>query len=220
MEFDKTTRTYMHNGKPVSRRELRKVLEKLLDATKTKTGKIAAKLDKGLISNVEFEIEMREALKSAHIVAATIGRGGRKAMTAKDWERAGAKIEWQNGYLAKFAKKLGKGILSKAATESRAKAYVSAVYVSYADSVKEVREEWKELTGKEPMVRLVQSSKEGCEECNSDAAEGWMPESEMAPLFSRICGDFCLCEIEWDDDDGSSPDFTEAAVNLVFGVSE
>ena len=70
--------------------------------------------------------------------------------------------------------------------------------------MKEVREEWKAAgyVSKEPQVRLVQSSQEGCVECNSDAAEGWVNESDCKELFSRLCGDWCLCEIEWQDDEG------------------
>lgn len=202
--YNTATRQYVTPSGPRSRREVRGLLEKLLDHTKEQAKGLTGRYDDGEISISEFEAGMRNLLKSSHLVSASIGRGGRERMTAKDWGRVGNKIRWQFGYLSKFARRLANG-MSKSMSESRAASYSAAIYTSYADSVAETRSEWKDAgynQGKEPQVRLVQSSKEGCDECNNDAAEGWMDESALNPLFSRICGDFCLCEIEWQDDEG------------------
>lgn len=202
--YNIATRQYLTSSGIRSRREVRELLEKLLDHTKGSARTLATQYDDGEISITEFEAGMRSLLKSSHLVSASIGRGGRARMTAKDWGRVGNKIRWQFGYLSKFARRLANG-MSKSMSESRAASYSAAIYTSYADSVAETRSEWKDAgynQGKDPQVRLVQASQEGCVECNSDAAEGWMDESSLAPLFSRICGDFCLCEIEWQDDEG------------------
>lgn len=203
--YNIATRQYITSSGARSRREVRELLEKLLDHTKGSARTLATQYDDGEISITEFEAGMRSLLKSSHLVSASIGRGGRSRMTAKDWGRVGNKIRWQNGYLKRFARRLANG-MSKSMSESRAASYSAAIYTSYADSVAETRSEWKDAGyGKdgEELVRLVTDSAESCAECAADEAEGWVPESELSPLFSRICGDWCRCEILWKSDEGS-----------------
>ena len=81
---------------------------------------------------------------------------------------------------------------------SRAAKYASAVFITFSNALQEAQTEG--ANEKEMLCRLVQNSKEGCPECNADAAAGWMPVSEMGEIGSRECGDFCLCEIEFEDE--------------------
>ncbi len=201
-DFDKQKRAYFDGTEYVSRVALRELIDKLLDHTKREATRIAQRFDAGDITAAEFELLMRELLRDAHVVSGTVGRGGRERMSFSDWGKIGNKIRSQYEYLAKFRAKLERGALSKAATVSRARSYIGAVYTSFADGVATAYEEAKAsgFVPKGDMVRLVQNSKEGCEECNNDAAEGWIPEADMSPLFTRICGDYCLCELEWKSD--------------------
>lgn len=201
-EFDKSKRAYLSADGYVKRAETRAVLDKLLEHFRNDAGKLAVRVSRGELTADQFEQSMRELLEHSHIIAGTVGKGGREQMRSSDWERINNKVEWQAGYLGKFARRVAKGTLSEAAIKSRAKTYSSGVYVSYADSVAESYREWREAGNapQEDEVRLVQSSKEGCNECTADAAAGWMPISEMGEIGSRECGDWCLCEIEWKSD--------------------
>ncbi len=206
-DYDESQRSYrdQQTEKYLSRRALRTLINKLTKFTKKEATRIAARFDAGSITAEEFNLEMRELLKDAHIVAATIGRGGRERMTVADWGRVGEKLRWQYGYLDNFTRKLGRGTLKIANTENRARQYVSSVYVSYARSLQAAEKEFIDRGGdtnpeREMLCRLVQNSKEGCEECTADAEAGWMPVSEMGEIGTRICGDFCLCEIEFEDE--------------------
>ncbi len=197
-EYDSTKGLYKDGEQYVSRKEVRARLDGVLESLKVKAGQYARKYNDGEWAAKQFGDAMRELLESAHIAAGVLGRGGRESMQAKDWQRIEEKITWQNGFLRRYVDRLSRGSI-QAASESRTKSYVEAVYVSYADSVAEARTE-VDTKGEEPLVMLVQSSREGCSECNDDAGE-WVPESELKPLFSRICGDWCACEILWQSEE-------------------
>lgn len=77
-----------------------------------------------------------------------------------------------------------------------------------------------EQTASGVMARLITNSQESCPDCAADEADGWVPIEEMKEIGSRECQWFCKCDIEFSDDDGTMPDFTEAAVNLVFGIGD
>lgn len=205
-DYVKTERRYRFNGRPVTRLEVRREIDKLTKFVQQQGASIADRYHSGDISIIEFEIEMRELLKAGHIVAASVGRGGRQQMTQSDWGRVGNKIKWQNDYLAKFARKLATGRLDKAYSVNRARAYASAIFVSYQNARMEAQTETVDGSGggrdsdKEMLCQLVTNSEEGCVECAADEAEGWMPVSDMAEIGSRICGDWCRCEIEFSDE--------------------
>jgi hypothetical protein len=210
-DFDEKRKRFRDkDGRLVSRREVRPLIQKLTDTVAKDAAKIATRYSNGKINLTQFEIEMRELLKSGHIVAASVGRGGRERMTASDWGKVGAKIKWQNGYLAKFARKIGQGKIAKIATASRARSYASSLYISYSTALQTAHSEFigsgrDAESEREMLCYLEQNSEEGCVECTADAAAGPMPVSEMGELGSRICGDFCKCEIIFEDEPEYKP---------------
>lgn len=205
-DYDLSKRAFRSpSGKYVSRRETRVLIDKLSDFVRKQSGLIAKRFDNGEINASQFNVEMRELLKAGHIVASTVGRGGRSQMTVSDWGRVGRKIRWQYQYLDKFTRKLENGKLKIANTGYRAKQYVNAIYISYANSYSVAQQDFIDRGGDnnpqvEMLCRLVQNSQEGCVECSADAEDGWMPVSEMGEIGSRICQDFCLCEIIFEDE--------------------
>lgn len=198
------------SGKLVSRREVRALIDKLTTFVRKDAARIARRFDAGKITAAEFNGQMRELLKAGHIVASTVGRGGRDRMTAKDWGEVGRKIKWQYGYLDKFTRKLSAGTLKTANTVSRAKLYADSIYISYAKTFQVTQTEFIEGGGNinpegEMLCYLEQNSEEGCAECTADAGEGPMPVSEMKELGERECGDWCKCEIIFDDEPEYKP---------------
>ena len=186
------------DGRLISRVELRGLIDKLSSFVVRRSKNIATRFDAGKITAAQFNAEMRELLKAGHIVAASVGRGGKAQMTAKDWGKVGAKIRWQYGYLDKFARKLERGAIAN--TANRARQYVNAIYVSYATALQETVKELGPVKGEDIKVRLITNSREGCIECENDEAEGWMAVDDMAEIGTRLCGDFCLCFLEFSDD--------------------
>lgn len=194
-------KAFYTGGKKVSRQAVRKEINALTGHVSKESARIAGRLREGTIRLPEFELQMRELLKSAHIVASSVGKGGRALMTQADWGRVGAKIKWQYGYLQKFARKIERGGISEAALSARAKSYASSIFVSFSNTFQEAQTDFVE-GGKNPLLaRLVTNSKEGCVECEADAAEGWVSIDDVSPIGSRLCGDFCLCDLEFSDDE-------------------
>jgi hypothetical protein len=210
-DFDEKRKRFRDkDGRLVSRREVRPLIDKLTNTVAKDAAKIANRYQSGQINLAQFEIEMRELLKSGHIIASSVGRGGRERMTLSDWAKVGNKIKWQNQYLSRFARKIGQGKIAKIATASRARSYASSIYISYANAFQTAQTEFVAGGGdinpeREMLCYLEQNSEEGCVECTADAAAGPMPVSEMGELGSRICGDFCKCEIIFEDEPEYKP---------------
>lgn len=218
IKYNPKTKRYEQDGNPIEPAALVRLIHKLTDKMKGYAVDLTKRLKSGSITLREWRAQMMELLQNGHITAATIGRGGADRMTPKDWQKVENKVTWQGQYLKRFGKLTLAGALNDSVLERRAKSYADPVYTTYANAFQESQTEGKK---EGVLARLITNSTEGCSECAADEAAGWMPIDEMGEIGSRICGDFCKCQIEFsDDDDGSSPDFTEAAVNLVFGVSE
>ena len=146
------------------------------------------------MSREQWQEAMQSLLTSAHIIAASVGKGGRDNVT--DWSKVEKKIDWQAGFLGAFGAAVVAGSVSAARAAQRAASYADAAYVTFSNA----DVERKAGGEREMLCRLVQNSQEGCSECQSDAAEGWMPVSDMAELGSRECGDWCKCYIEFEDE--------------------
>ena len=210
--YDPTKKLFVNPQGYISRDAVRAEIDKLIKYTQKRARRLARAFEEtGDI--ITFEQEMRDLLKSAHIVAASVGRGGRARMTARDWGKVGAKIKWQYSYLSKLAAKVAKGAV-QAMSEYRAASYASAIYISYA-TTQQVEDEPVDDDGVK--ARLIINSREGCSECAADAARGWMPIKQMKRIGSRLCGDFCRCFLEFSDGPLDVPDVTGIAMRVVFG---
>lgn len=193
--YDDTRKQFKREGRWVSRASARRELDKLTERFKRDAVRIGERYARGG-SLIEFEAAMRDLLKSAHVVASSVGRGGLVRMNQSDWGKVGNRLKREYGYLSKFVRRLEKGKIPKAITPNRAKRYANSVIMSYHETVH--KEATKDSVS-EIKVRLVQNSKEGCEECAADAARGWVNVEDMDELGTRICGNFCLCDLEFSD---------------------
>jgi hypothetical protein len=193
--YNEQTKQFERDGEVIETAAILLLIDKLLGATKREAKRISAKLDAGTITLEQWRESMATLLRNAHIVAASVGRGGVDRMTSADWQKVNKKVQWQYGYLALFAKAIAAGVVVNIG--ARAAKYASAVFVSYSSAFRESQIESK--TDK-MLCRLVTNSKEGCSECADDEAAGWMPVDEMSEIGSRICGDYCLCQIEFEDE--------------------
>jgi hypothetical protein len=194
------------SGRTRSRAEMRAEVDKLTEYVKRQSKLLAEQAQEGAITAKEFELSMRELLKSGHIIASSVGRGGRARMTSTDWARVGRKIEWQNGYLKKFSKLIARDLLSGPASSNRVQMYASALHVSYYNSVYVEQGDRPtdvplDANGKELLVRRELNAQESCGDCVEYAGMGFMPLDEMPELGSLECGDFCKCDLIFSDDE-------------------
>lgn len=145
----------------------------------------------GKINLAEFTVQMAELIKSANILTASVGKGGYKRMTTKDWGRVGAKTRQQYAYINNFVRQIEQGKLSGIQIENRASLYAKQSRAGFFKTEMETA-----IDAGLTEARRTQNSREGCVECN--AYDGvWLPIEEMPPIGELICGQFCLCFVEY-----------------------
>lgn len=194
------------SGTPVSQLAVRGEVDKLIRYVGNESQKLANKLLQSRITLAQFETQTSQLLMAGHITAASIGRGGITRMSQSDWSEVGAKIAWQNDYLGRFSKRIAAGTVSPKMTTYRAGLYADALYTSFSKTFFKEHSEIPE--GQNPeRCKLKTNSLEGCRECANDEARGWISVADMKPIGSRICGDFCKCDIIFENDDEPIPDF-------------
>lgn len=211
--YNPKTKHYEQDGKRISPARITALIGKLIDRSKVEAKRITKRYADGAITYEKWYEAMVSLIESAQIVAASVGRGGRELV--ENWGKVASRVAWQQDFLPRFGRDIASDKLSEAQTANRAGMYADASYVTYQNEAMDAQKD-----GSGVMARLITNSAEGCSECAADEAEGWMPLDEMTPIGERICQAFCRCSLEFSDSEGDGTDFTEAAVNLVFGVSE
>lgn len=198
IRFNVKTRRYEQDGTPLPSSLIRERVDALTKKVQSRARRLSAQLNSGDINVDQWHDAMRELLSAAHLAAAAVGKGGMKRLRASDIGRVNRKLEWQFKFLDKFRKaiKIGKFVTNPARIVARSASYASAVYVTFATT----KFDEEKAAKTEMQCRLVINSEEGCEECAADADAGWMPVSDMDEIGSRICGDFCRCLIEFEDE--------------------
>ena len=193
MIFDRKTNQFRAaNGRFIRREAIRAEIEKAVDVVGRKAETIAKDLNAGKINLPEFQIRMKENLKSAHILSASVSKGGYRSMSPSDWSKVGNELKKQYAYLNKYARDIELGRVSPVQIENRAKSYSNAIRAVYANGEKEA---FKSI-GKTEARRALHSL-ESCSECASWAAKGWVGIDEIAPLGSLICKIWCRCSLEY-----------------------
>lgn len=137
-EFSRGARRYrdLRTGRFLPNRTIIELRNGLAENRAEAISNLADTLVDGGMSVQRWELEMREAVKLAHVTEYTFGRGGRRAMSSEDWGRLGQQIREQYVYLHNFAQDVqagrytnADGDTSLAAVRARAALYgESAVY--------------------------------------------------------------------------------------------
>lgn len=182
----------MPDGKFVSKKQIRASVDKTVEILRLDMRGLGKQLAMNKITLPEFQIQMRDKLKTAHSLTASIGRGGRKQMTNSDWATVGNNLKKQYGYLNKFALGLENGTISTASIESRAAAYAMSIREPFYKQQTKA----EKLSGR-TKCRRVLHAKESCSECASWAGRGFVEIDEQPDIGELICGNFCRCEIEY-----------------------
>jgi len=193
-DYSSKTRSY----KGVSREQVQAAIDALTDHVGKQAAIIAKRYESGVINLPQFEIDMRALLKSGHIVAASVGKGGRARMTQSDWGALGNRIKSEYAYLGKFSRSIAAGRISKILTSRRAALYSAAIRITfhqqYAKEQKAIRD------GEQEKVRRTLNAAESCIECVYYAGLGFIPLDEMPELGTLECGPFCRCHLEFENE--------------------
>lgn len=93
----------------------------------------------GDMTSLEFTLALQDELKSTFLQTHILGRGGREAMTAKDYGQVGSALKPQYARIAEFKRALDADELSPAQIHARAQSYFSAAYAGYEQGNAEAR---------------------------------------------------------------------------------
>jgi hypothetical protein len=107
--YDPRVGRYRVRGGFVSKAYVLQTLERQIEATRGAMRADAEGLQAGRLSLVEWELAMRRHVKSAHLLAASLERGGFAQMTRADLGWTGQRVRRQFEYLRNFAREIESG---------------------------------------------------------------------------------------------------------------
>lgn len=161
-------------------------IDSLTQTFRREARKLAKRYEAGRITLEQWQAAMAELITSAHILAAVHVRDN------ANWQKVEAKINWQLGYLARFARKIASGLTG---IGSRAATYADAAYITYQ------RERLDDKREEGILVMRELNAMESCEDCIALADMGWVTPEEMPEIGEgTICGDYCKCTLRFSDE--------------------
>lgn len=192
----------VETGRLVRKDTVSKWVNEIVDAAKERMQHLAERYLSGELTAGQWQIAMQEEIRQAHRSMAILANGGKKAMTAADWGRVGARIRGQNQYFLGFASDIATGQSSDAQTVNRAGMYADSIYATYQNSVA-LRERG---AGMRRARRVLDPAAEHCTDCPPLAALGWVPIEELVPIGATPCVSNCRCTIEYEGEAEAPPE--------------
>lgn len=168
--WDKKLARYVSNwnGQIVSEATVRRSIEnynKLLDKN---LQNLADKLAKGTIDLPTWQEKVALELKNAHVINASIGKGGRAQMTWSDWGKTGSRLKFQYQRLNLFAQQIKLQMVSPAQIKARLSMYANSVRTSYFDGLTRAN-----IAAGYTHEQRVTTSEKPCDSCTTWANAGW-----------------------------------------------
>ena len=152
---------------------------------------LATKLTSNKITLAQWQISMREVVKTTHIQLYLVGKGGPALMTKIDYGKLGASLKKEYKFLDAFARDVRDGKLSPAGISLRCSMYGSA---SLLADYELGRFYAQKDAGKKEKRRLTSGDSHVCETCRSEAAQGWVPIDKPGWILGQTAcrmGDRC-----------------------------
>lgn len=217
--FDKSIGRYRDSrGRFVSASRVHLEVNRTVAKLENDLRSISRNLNQGKINLAEWQIQTSAKLKTAHLAAAAIGKGGRKQMTVSDWGKAGAAIREQYSFLNNFSREIEKGRVSPNQIEFRSASYAKAIRETFYKQEIDLKKKAGLL-----YCRRILHAAESCPECDSWAKKGWVSIEEQPSIGGLVCRNFCRCELEYSDKDKEIfgiRDVKEAAESLGYQPAE
>ena len=193
--YDRISGRYRdEKGRFLSKASVGKLVDGRIDKLETQLKRFTRMLGDGSITLDQWQGSVREAIKAAHIQAATIGYGGRAEMGSAEYGRIGQKMRQEYTYLQSFARDLLDGRVSAPMAVARVGLYAESVRNSYWQGT-EMREQQR---GFSLMRRILDPQAVHCEDCKLYSARGIVPIGSI-PLPGQRCAcrARCRCRVEY-----------------------
>jgi hypothetical protein len=180
-------------GKFVSELSVRGDLDKYIDAKNKGLDALTNQLRNREISLADWQLQMRAEIKSMHMNAAMVARGGRDQMTNADWGRTGRELRNQYEYLDKWAADIASGkVKLDGRANVRAQLYGDASRSTYEQNRRAVAS----VNGYTQERRILHAA-ESCVDCLEYAGLGWQPIGTLPRIGESQCRSNCRCTFEY-----------------------
>jgi hypothetical protein len=132
-KYEESTRRYRNTetGRFLAKGKVLELRDAYVDAQKGEARSLATKFAAGDIDLSTWEKQMRSQIKETFLAEALLGRGGRGAMTARDYGALGRQVRTQYSFLRAFATEIAEDGMSEARIASRSAMYVEAATQAY-----------------------------------------------------------------------------------------
>lgn len=182
------------SGRFVPRQAVRQALDGAIDKSALGIRSLSEQLRAGTISLPDWQRAMVAEVKSAHLAAAALAKGGWNQMAPADWLRAASRLKAEYAYLARFGEQVASGKQRLDGTLTRrATMYVESARMAY--HAEEQREQRNRGAVEERSVLNPADHCTGPGSCVEEAAKGWQPLGEMLPIGRRLCRSKCKCGV-------------------------
>jgi len=176
----------------VSFGRIRGYLDDVLDSSERDMLALGSRLQAGSISVAEWQLGMRDTLKSIHTASGALPQGGWAHMSPADYGRIGVRLKEQYKFLGKFAKQIENGLPLDGRFNNRIKLYAQSGRATYHALE---REEQAKRGKKEE--RNILGGRDHCTECVGEANKGWVKIGTLKLIGQRICKSNCRCHAEY-----------------------
>lgn len=177
-------------GRFVSREQIRGALDTAIQNGTREIAALGEDLRNGRIPLEDWQVAMREQLKSQHLSSAALARGGFDQMTQADYGRVGGQVASQYRYLNNFVSQIKEGLPFDGGFTNRVKLYSEAARTTYESTARDVADD-----GGAGEERNLLGPADHCDECLSLTDDGWVPIGTMPPPGRRECGNNCKCRM-------------------------
>jgi hypothetical protein len=148
-----------------------------------------------------WQYGIASALKSLHINAYSLGKGGIGRLTEDDMGLISDRLKSEFKYLNKFAREIATGDLSEAQIKNRVAMYVDAAHSQWQQGSQSAAidngdkfEKWNNT-----------KDEAGCADCKAKGKMGWQPIGSLGvPGVSVRCLSRCRCNLQYSASRGDS----------------
>jgi hypothetical protein len=167
-------------------------VDAFIDTARTRTQALAHRLLAGDLVLGDWETAMQAELKAAHVAVGIIAHGGLAEMAPSDYGFLGARLRAQYALLRGFANDIASGRQPLTGMlRVRADLYSEASRQTFYDVLTH-----DAAQAGVAEARRVLHSADHCTGCVAEAARGYVPLGELAPIGSQQCRSRCRCSIQ------------------------
>lgn len=175
--------------------KLRELFAKRLASHQEAVRGVTDRLIGGDMTTREWQKAIADSMRQAHIEGRMFGVGGQWGMGPEDIDAVVARLHDQYRYLGDFGQQIARGELSEAQIRARIAQYVES---PPRETFRRASEAVHRVAGYDQernVLGVVQT--EHCQDCELEAARGWVPLGEIKIIGERQCRGNCKCEIEY-----------------------